>query len=154
MEQVFAALGTGGGNHGFLRHFLVGITKDPRWASFELVSVNSTIHFFIVSPRRVATFLESQLTAHYPKITLTPVPDYAPHFLSLPSCGPHLTFTNAYYYPLKTHKDVRDLDMLAGILGQLAKLPKGEAVSLQLPDCSGRTGLATTRSPRCCRRYS
>ena len=132
MEQVFAALGTGGGNHGFFASLFGGNHEGPRWASFELVSVNSTIHFFIVSPRRVATFLESQLTAHYPKITLTPVPDYAPHFLSLPHAAAHLTFTNAYYYPLKTHKDVRDLDMLAGILGQLAKLPKGEAVSLQL----------------------
>ena len=133
MEQVFAALGTGGAHRGFFESlFGGGHAAAARWASFELASVNSAIHFFIVAPKGVAVFLESQLAAHYPKMMLAPVPDYAPHFLSLPHAVAHLTLGNAYYYPLKTYKDVRDLDMLAGLLGQLAQLPKGEAVSVQL----------------------
>lgn len=131
MEQVFAALGTVGGHRGFFAS-LFGRGHPARWASFELVSVNSSIHFFIAAPKEVATFLESQLAAHYPKMMLTPAPDYAPHFLSLPHAIAHLALGNSYYYPLKTYKDVRDLDMLASVLGQLAKLPKGEAVSVQL----------------------
>lgn len=132
MEQVFSALGTVGAHRGFFASLFGGGHVGARFASFELVSVNSSIHFFIVAPKEVTAFLESQLSAHYPKMILTPAPDYAPHFLSLPHAAVHLALGNSYYYPLKTHKDVRDLDMLAGVLGQLAKLPKGEAVSVQL----------------------
>lgn len=134
MEHVFSALGTGetGRHRGFFSLLFGAGHSSPRWASFELVSVNGRIHFILAAPRPTATFLESQLTAHYPKITLSPVPDYAPHFLSLPHAIANFVLGSAYYYPLKTYKDVRDLDMLAGLLGQLAKLPKGEAAALQL----------------------
>lgn len=132
MEQIFAALGTGATHRGLFASLFGRARAGGRWVSFELVSVNSSIHFFIAAPKETAVFLESQLAAHYPKTILTPVPDYAPYFLSLPHAAAHLTLTNSYYYPLKTHKDVRDLDMLASPLGQLAKLPKGEALAVQL----------------------
>lgn len=133
MEQVFAALGTGGGHRsGFLSALFGKNRGAERFFSFELVSVNSGIHFFVSGPQESMVFLESQLSAHYPKMVLAPVPDYVAHFLSLPHATAHLVFGNAFYYPLKTHKDVRDLDMLASALGQLAKLPKGEAVAVQL----------------------
>jgi len=132
MEQVFAALGTGGEHRGLLATLFGKRHESAKFVSFELVSVNSSIHFFIVAPPQTAKFLESQLAAHYPKMMLSPAPDYAAHFISLPHIASHLALGSSYYYPLKTHKDVRDLDMLAGVLGQLAKLPKGEAVAVQL----------------------
>lgn len=133
MEQVFAALGTDGDRgSGFLSALFGKNHSTGRFFSFELVSVNSAIHFFVSGPQEAMVFLESQLSAHYPKMVLAPVPDYAAHFLSLPHAAAHLVFGNAFYYPLKTHKDVRDLDMLASALGQLAKLPKGEAVAVQI----------------------
>lgn len=131
MEQVFAALGASAG-HGSLFHRLFGPKHAPRWASFELVSVNSGVHFFVAAPPHIQTYLESQLTAQYPKVLLSPVADYAPHFFSLPHALGQLVLSSSFYYPLKTHKDVRDLDMLAGILGQMAKLPNGEAVAVQI----------------------
>lgn len=133
MEQVFAALGSEGAHRGFFASLFGGGSHGhARFLSFELVSVNSGIHFFVSGPQESTVFLESQLSAHYPKMVLAPVPDYAPHFLSLPHAAAHLVFGNAFYYPLKTYKDVRDLDMLASALGQLAKLPKGEAVAVQI----------------------
>lgn len=132
MEQVFAALGTGGEHRGLFATLFGGRHEGAKFVSFELVSVNSSIHFFIASSSGTAKFLESQLAAHYPKMMLSPAPDYAAHFISLPHVAAHLALGSSYYYPLKTHKDVRDLDMLAGVLGQLAKLPKGEAVAVQL----------------------
>lgn len=133
MEQVFAALGTDGGHgSGFLSALFGKSHKNEKFFSFELVSVNSGIHFFVSGPQESMVFLESQLSAHYPKMVLAPVSDYAAHFLSLPHAVAHLVFGNAFYYPLKTYKDVRDLDMLASALGQLAKLPKGEAVAVQI----------------------
>jgi len=131
MEQVFAALGAAGG-HGGLLSMLFGPHHAPKYFSFEIVSVNSRIHFFVGVPQSAQSYVESQLTAHYPKVLLAASTDYAPHFLSLPHAAAQLAFTNSYYYPLKTYKDVKDLDMLASILGQMAKLPVGEAIAIQI----------------------
>ncbi|OGG11775.1 hypothetical protein A2Z00_05435 [Candidatus Gottesmanbacteria bacterium RBG_13_45_10] len=130
MEQVFAALGASGGRGGLLSR-LFGSRHVPKYFSFELVSVNSRIHFFVGVPQHAQTYVESQLTAHYPKIVLSSSPDYAPHFLSLPHAMGQLVFTNSFYYPLKTYKDIKDLDIMASILGQIAKLPIGEAAAVQ-----------------------
>ncbi|MEK7588048.1 MAG: type IV secretion system DNA-binding domain-containing protein [Patescibacteria group bacterium] len=131
MEQVFAAIGAGGGHGGLLAR-LFGPRHLPKYFSFEIVSVNSGIHFFVGLPGSVRTYVESQLTAQYPKVLLSPASDYAPHFLGLPHAVGQLVLTNAFYYPLKTYKDVKDLDILASVLGQMAKLPAGEAVAVQL----------------------
>lgn len=130
MEQVFAALGASAGHGGFFSK-LFGPRHAPKYFSFELVSVNSRLHFFIGIPAHSQTYVESQLTAQYPKILLTVSPDYAPHFFTLPHKAAHLTLSNSYYYPLKTYKDVKDLDVLASVLGQMAKLPIGEAAAVQ-----------------------
>lgn len=129
MEQIFAALAATGAHGGLLAR-LFGRHK-PKYFSFEIVAVNSRIHFFIGVPENLQSYVESQLTAQYPKLLLAPVADYAAQFLSLPHAVSLLTLTNSYYYPLKTYKDIKDLDILASVLGQMAKLPVGEAVSLQ-----------------------
>lgn len=131
MEQVFAALGTTGTSGGFFSK-LFGGTHAPHFFSFEIVSVNSGIHFFIGVPAAAESYVESQLTAQYPKVLLSHATDYAPHFLALPHASGQLVLGSAYYYPLKTYKDVRDLDLLASILGQLAKLPTGQAAAIQI----------------------
>ena len=130
MEQVFAALGATAGHGGLLAR-IFGPKHAPKYFSFELVSVNSRLHFFVGIPAHVQTYVESQLTAQYPKLLLSVSPDYAPHFLSLPHAASQLTFSNSFYYPLKTYKDVKDLDVLASVLGQMAKFPVGEAAAVQ-----------------------
>jgi len=131
MEQVFAAIGSTGEHGGLLRR-LFGPRHSPKFFSFEIVSVNAGIHFFISVPAHSQTYVESQLTAQYPKVVLAPASDYAAHFLSFPHAAGQLVFTNSYYYPIKTYKDVKDLDILASVLGQLAKFPVGEAASIQI----------------------
>lgn len=131
MEQVFAALSTGRGRGGILSHFF-GPKHGPKYFSFEIVSVNTRIHFFVGVPAKEQSYLESQLTAHYPKLLLSPVSDWAPHFNSLPHAVGQLMFTNSFYLPIRTYKEVKDLDLLASILGQMAKLPMGEAMAVQI----------------------
>ncbi len=130
MEQIFAALGSVHGSSFIDKLF--GKKHAEKFFSFELLSVNAGIHFLVGFPQYAATYVESQLTAHYPKLLLSPSLDYVPHFLSLPHVVGQLVLTNAYYYPLKTYKDVKDTDLLSSILGQLAKLPQGEAVAIQI----------------------
>ena len=131
MEQVFASLG-GGGSHGNILQKLFSRKHAEKFFSFEIVAVNSSIHFFVAMPPTIETYVESQLTAQYPKLVLTPVTDWAPHFLSLPHQGAQLVQSTYSFIPLRTHKEVRDLDMLAGILGQLAKLPAQHAAAIQI----------------------
>ncbi len=131
MEQVFAALSTGKGRGGIFQN-LFGPRHGNRYFSFEIVSVNTRIHFFVGVPQNLQSYLESQITAQYPKVLLAPVTDWAPHFLSLPHATGQLTMTNSFYFPLRTYKDVKDLDLLASVLGVMAKLPMGEAFAVQI----------------------
>lgn len=132
MEQVFAALGAGKP-----QSLLGKLLRQPEemFVSFEIVSVNSQIHFLVASPPHLAHYIESQLTAQHPKVLLAKVGDYTAHFFELPHAVGRLVLTNSFYYPIKTYKDVKDLDILASVVGQLAKLPRQEAVALQVRIC-------------------
>jgi hypothetical protein len=131
MEQVFASLGSSGGHGGFLA-MLFGHKHAPKYFSLEIVSVNSAIHFFLAVPSNLSEYIESQLTAQYPKLLLAPITDYAPHFLSLPHAVGQMVQGNSFYLPIKTYKDVKDLDILTSLVGHLAKLSSQEAISMQL----------------------
>ena len=132
MEQIFSALGVAGRRSG-LFPWSFRRPQESRFFSFEIVSVNSRIHFLVGAPPPHPAFIESQLTAHYPKLLLTSVQDYAPHFLGTTHAIGQLELGNAFYYPLKTHKETQEeIDLLASILGQLAKLPLGEAAAIQI----------------------
>lgn len=131
MEQVFAALGNRGAASNFITA-LLGRRPTGSYYSFEIISVNSGIHFLVGMPEASQAYVESQLTAHYPKLLLSPASDYVPHFLALPHALEQLVLTNAFYFPLKTHKEVRDLDLLLSLLGQMAKLSLNEAAAFQL----------------------
>lgn len=130
MEQVFAALGNAGNTGLFARLF--GKKASHDFASFELASINSNIRFFLGVPTGFYAYVENQITAHYPKAVCTKVSDYVDHLLTSPHVAGQLTLANSYYYPLKTYKDVKDIDLLASVVGQLAKLSKDESVSIQL----------------------
>lgn len=131
MEQIFAALGSGGGHHNIFQQ-LFGPKHAAKYFSFEIVAANSKIHFFVGIPKTSQTYVESQLTAQYSKVGITEVADYAPQFLNLSHAIGQLSLSSAYYFPLKTYKDVRDLDMLSSIVGQLAKLAVDEAIAIQI----------------------
>lgn len=130
MEQVFASLG-GGGHAGLLEKFFGG-HEAQGFYSFEIVSVNSEIHFFMGVPQSHRAYIESQITAQYPKVLIKESPDYVPHFLTLPHKTAQLRLGASYYYPLKTFKDVKEIDLLASVVGQLAKLSKEEACAIQI----------------------
>jgi len=131
MEQIFATLAAGGHRGGFWQH-IFGTKHGPWFFSFETVSVNARIHFFVGMPAHAQSYVESQLTAQYPKVLLSPTADWAPHFLALPHATGQLLMTNSYYYPMRTYKDIKDLDLLSSVLGQMAKLPVGEAMGIQI----------------------
>lgn len=100
--------------------------------SFEIAAINQTIYFLCSTPKLLQTYLESQLTAAYPKIVITPLKEYIPHpeKLSHPVAG-ILNLMAPHYYPLKTYETFRDVDPLAAVLGTLAKTGSGETILVQ-----------------------
>lgn len=132
MEQVFASLGSDGAHVGLLARLFRSQGHTPKHFSLEIVSVNSAIHFFLAVPAVLQEYLESQLTAQYPRLLVSPVSDYAEHFLSLPHAVGQMVQGASFYFPIKTYKDIRDLDILASQIGHLAKLSSSEAIAMQV----------------------
>jgi len=130
MEQVFAAMGMGT-SHGLLAR-LFGKKSKKTWLSFEIVAVKSAIHFYLVTTKQTLAYIESQLSAQYPKLAITPVVDTVPHVFEAVHATTQLVLAHPFYYPLKTYKDVRDIDLLASTLGCLAKLTSDQSVAIQI----------------------
>lgn len=128
MEQVFSAFSSIRREALWRRLFWPGRVQ---YASFEIVSVNSQIHFFIATPAHLRPFIEGQLAAQYPRVVMTPRDDYLPHLFSRPYAIGRLRLGSPFYYPLKTYQDVRDVDLLSAVLGQLSKLTADQAVAVQ-----------------------
>lgn len=134
MDQALSALGAGGHHMGVFQMLmsLFGPKSPVKMYSLELIAVNSGVHFLIAVPAYLLTFVESQLSSQYPKVVFNKVGDYVPHFLKTPHAVGQLVLTNSFYLPLRTYRDVRDLDLSSSVVGQLAKLPSNEAVAVQM----------------------
>ncbi len=131
IEQVFSAIGSVG-YHGGLLRTIFGLRRASHWFTFEFVCLHTKIHTFVGIPEHAVRYVESQIAAHYPKVILLRVKDYLPSFFSLPHESSQLVFLNPYYFSLRTYKDAKDVDMLASVFGQLAKLQVNEAVAIHL----------------------
>lgn len=130
MEQVFAAMG-GRTTQGLLSRLFEGRLNQP-WLSFEIVATKSAIHFYLVTTKATLSYLESQLTAQYPKLAILPTKDMLPQLLDTTHASSQLVLASPYYYPLKTYKDVRDIDLLSSVLGCLAKLTNDQSAAIQI----------------------
>ena len=128
MEQVFAAFSNVHREALWRRLFWPGRVQ---YASFEIASIQSLVHFYVAVPSHLKTFVESQLTAQYPRVVLSKVADYLPDFLTRPHAICRLRLGSGFMYPLKTYHDVKDVDLLSSVLGQLAKLSGDQRAAIQ-----------------------
>lgn len=96
--------------------------QAPTPLTFEIALINQTIYFLAVLPKSQQTYIESQITASWPKVVITPLKEYlpTPDKLTHPQVG-LLTQAASFYYPLKSYQDFHDVDPLATVLGNLAK---------------------------------
>jgi len=131
MEQVFAVLGGGKHNTGLLS-MLFGSPDTIHFFSFEIVSLAGAIHFLVVAPEADMSYLESQLTTQYPKIIFSHGVDWLGKICSTTHVSSQLVFAEPFYLPIKTYSDLKDIDLLSGPLGQLAKLTDGQSAAVQL----------------------
>ncbi len=128
MAQVFSALFPGGHIPHWKRLWI-----KVRTLSFEIANFNQTIHFYAVVPKSYTTFIESQLTSQYPKILITKVPEYLGYITKSPFLAlGNLRLAYAFYYPIKTYREFKEIDPLSSIIGVLSKLNPDEKGLIQI----------------------
>jgi hypothetical protein len=144
MEQFFTNLNLGSGESTFVDRVWSG--KVRAWFSFEIVSIEGKVHFFVWTRKALRGYLESQIYANYPNVEVHEVPDYArelyfdPNENSLWGCD--MVLTKPDPYPIKTYVDygldkeqVEDeskVDPMAPIIEFLGTMKKGEVMAVQI----------------------
>jgi hypothetical protein len=109
------------------------LSGTPTPITLEIATINQITYFLIITPKEVQQYVESQLTASYPKVIISPIRDYIPlpENLKHPSYG-QLALSAASYFPLKTYKEFKEVDPLATVLGTMAKAQPDDFMFVQI----------------------
>ncbi len=123
----------------------------PEWVSFETVSIEGQIHFYLRCLKEKRNFVESIIHTHYPDAEIFQVPDYTQNVpQNIPNkeydiYGEDYILLRDDPFPIRTYKffEIRPeeieaekkLDPLPNLLEALAKLKKGEQVWFQMVIC-------------------
>lgn len=121
-ENMFATL------HGLLKEDI----GSQEQMSFEFVSVDRGIRFYVVCPPNITKYVESQIYAQYPNSHITKVSDYVPE--TMPSGTfevANLSFKLPEYYPIKTFRDFES-DSLSSITSALSEADDNEDLWFQI----------------------
>ena len=122
--------------------FLDGILDG--WFSFEIVSIEGDIHFYVRTPVINLEMIEAQIYAQYPEAEIKEVEDYVTDIPDdIPSkdydlWGTDMTLGVEDAYPLRTYKDYEDaasgefVDPISNIIEGVSKLEKGEQIWMQI----------------------
>jgi hypothetical protein len=133
-EMMFATL------HGILKpkSELIKRGEIQEHISFELVSDNAAIRFFVWAPKHLKDFIEGQIYAQYPSAEISVCDDYTEKInfekenFGYHVSGAEIELTKADYLPVKTFNNF-EVDPLAGITGVLSKLEeKNEQFWIQI----------------------
>ncbi len=89
--------------------------------SFEIVSHNNLINFYVAVPQKLKPFIEQQINAQYPYAHIEEITDYNIFSEHSSIVGAYLKSKNAHALPFKTYKKM-DSDPLAGVLNTLARI--------------------------------
>lgn len=122
-EQMFASL------HGIYNE----LSPYQYHISFEIVSVDKFVQFYVRTPKHLTDFVEGQIYAQYPTVEINRVEDYTEkakidgRFVA----GCELKTTRDEVYPIKMFSDF-EVDPLSGITSVMSKINPGEDIWLQI----------------------
>ncbi|MSR68280.1 hypothetical protein EXS66_00660 [Candidatus Saccharibacteria bacterium] len=125
-EQLFASL------HGILKPANSG-DKFRDYISFEIVSHDHLIYFYVWCQKRVADYIESQIYAQYPRVQITQLEsDYSKKRLGDKTpYSTEIVLTKDEIFPIKTFLTF-EVDPLAGITTVLSSLSDNEEMWIQI----------------------
>jgi len=124
-EQLFAALSTN--ENKSIANFL----RPNEHISFEIVSFDKKIAFYVNCPKHLRELLEKQVHAQYPKAHIEEVPFYNIFKKGTDIAAAEFGLQKKYYYPIRTYKNL-ETDPLNSITNSLSKLGPDEAAALQM----------------------
>lgn len=142
LENMYSSLWGAYSNLTWKEKWIIG--KTQALFSFELVSTEGYVQFYVRTLTRYRDVAEAGIYAAYPEAEITEVEDYAawapgeyPH--EVWDCwGTELKLKEPDIFPLRTYLDFEDKisgeikDPLGGILEQLAKMRPGEHFWIQM----------------------
>ncbi len=144
METVLSNLHLGPNESTWYKKYFVGGSRP--WWSFELVSIEGTIHFYIWTRDDFRRAVETYIYAQYPDVEIIEAADYSR--LLDPSRKPYkmaafeFGHTEADPYPIKTYveygldrppgKDEEQVNPLAQVLELLGSAGQGEQIWVQI----------------------
>lgn len=106
-------------------------TEEP--IIFEIFSYEQTTHFLIHLPEEIASYVEGQVAAQYPKASVVSISNPLPEIIQAKTLSyGSLTLSAPHYYPLKTWRDYADSDPLSAVLGTMAKAEKDDVLLIQI----------------------
>lgn len=144
MEAVFNGIHFKPGETTWINRHIQGQCRP--WWSFEIVSIEGDIHFYVWGRKFFKNILESRIYAQYPEVEIVEAEDYSRMFdfekekTSLWACDFALTKEDAY--PIKTYidykldetsaKEEQKTDPIGSVLEYMASIGKGEQIWYQI----------------------
>lgn len=141
VENIFAQLRGAQADPNLIEKYVEGQTQES--FSFEIVSTNGYVQYYIRTNVTFRDFIESLFYAQYPDAEITEVPDYTQSFPSkFPNdeykmWGTEFRLINKNYLPIKTYESFEHSlsqelkDPIAAMLEILGKMKKGEHAWIQ-----------------------
>ncbi len=117
------------------------------WFSLELVSIDGQVHFYLRTPTRVRSLIETQIYAQYPQAQVRVVEDYTlavdeiTPWSSWTGWGCEFALAKPEAYPIKTYtdfgldKDPKEeykIDPISPVIEFFGSLQKGEQMWMQI----------------------
>ncbi|MCD4761879.1 type IV secretion system DNA-binding domain-containing protein [bacterium] len=125
-ESIFASIGGLRAQRG-LKPFFFGRTDH---FSFEIVASKKKIAFYIVTPQKMAEYMEKQIHAYFPDAAIEAMDDYnifLPNGIIKAGC---LKTKRHFIFPIKTYQK-QDIDPMNSIINTMSKLDADESMAIQ-----------------------
>ncbi|MDD5251518.1 MAG: DUF87 domain-containing protein [Patescibacteria group bacterium] len=133
MESVFASIGGLPAEKGITSWF---VGRQDAF-SFEIVSQQGLVSFYIAVPESRKDFIEQQVHAHFPHAQIEEVEDYNVFVPNGAVVAARLLFRRMPAFPLKTFRKLEH-DPLNALANALAKVDKADGAAIQVVVRSSR----------------
>jgi len=120
---------------------LAGLKSQSAWSKFfygpqsyisaEIVVKNGLVHFYLVCPQKMSTFVEEQVHAQFPQAEITKEVDYNIFTKQGEVACAYLKLQKSFILPIKTYQDL-DSDPLNAITNALSRIDPEDGASIQI----------------------
>ena len=147
MELIFTNALFHQSKKGFWEQYIQGAPWF--WFSLEIASIDGRVHFFIRTPTRMRSLVETQIYGQYPQAKVVEADDYAFHVPQYKKDGDWNMWGCEFnkmkedFLPFKTYKGFGDdmktgikeeykIDPITPVIEYLGSLPRGQQVWIQI----------------------